>query len=349
MDCAFSLRIVTTTHHQAAPVPGLDVCHSEFRSTPVYRVPVLRIFGATPAGQKTCMHVHGIFPYLYVPHDGPLPTTRYLQQFAASLDKALNIALNRANSPAQHVYKIAVVAGIPMYGYHAEEQAFLKIFLYNPNMVKKVADLLLGGAVMNRAFQPHESHIPYHQQVFIDYNLYGMNLLHTAAVKFRRPDNDIRLEVTEDIFLSFLNVVFFLDNLGGNPGLAALWEDERQRRTQRGDSCSLTPPDSPLRESISWTDSETALQERLRNIIQELNPAVYVVLFICVHFIDACVVGSPADSPHSSQSTLILSDDEEVDDPLICESSILRVVSSSQSFSHPSASSPPGEHLPQPL
>lgn len=120
-----------------------------------------------------------------------------------------------------------------MYGYHAEEQAFLKIFLYSPNMVKRsvflnfpnpsglqlnlrlspphrVADLLLGGAVMNKMFQPHEAHIPYplqvmsclllspvppvdellaSLQVFIDYNLYGMNLLHAAAVKFRRPDD----------------------------------------------------------------------------------------------------------------------------------------------------------------
>jgi hypothetical protein len=29
----------------------------------------------------------------------------------------------------------------------------------------RAADLLLGGAVMNKAFQPHESHIPYVLQV----------------------------------------------------------------------------------------------------------------------------------------------------------------------------------------
>jgi DNA polymerase zeta len=58
------------------------------------------------------MHVHGVFPYLYVPVDGPIPSERYLQQFAASVDKALNIALNRSSSQAQHVYKIALVAGM---------------------------------------------------------------------------------------------------------------------------------------------------------------------------------------------------------------------------------------------
>ena len=39
---------------------------------------------------------------------------------------------------------------------------------------------------MNKSFQPHEAHIPYLLQLFIDYNLYGMNLINLGAVKFRR-------------------------------------------------------------------------------------------------------------------------------------------------------------------
>lgn len=50
----------------------------------------------------------------------------------------------------------------------------------------RVCDLLQSGAVMNKSYQPHEGHIPYLLQLFIDYNLYGMNLLNLAAVKFRR-------------------------------------------------------------------------------------------------------------------------------------------------------------------
>ena len=80
-------------------------------------------------GQKTCLHLHGIFPYLYVVYDGPgvEPSTmnteagtaahgpvgvlgdRYLRQFAASIDKALNVALGRSTSNAQHVYKVVLV------------------------------------------------------------------------------------------------------------------------------------------------------------------------------------------------------------------------------------------------
>lgn len=53
----------------------------------------------------------------------------------------------------------------------------------------RVCDLLQSGAVMNKSYQPHEGHIPFLLQLFIDYNLYGMNLLNLAAVKFRKGKN----------------------------------------------------------------------------------------------------------------------------------------------------------------
>ncbi|ESO87295.1 hypothetical protein LOTGIDRAFT_107463 [Lottia gigantea] len=237
----FSLRIVTTDHYLATPIPGLDVTRSEFRGTEVKKVPILRIFGSTPAGQKTCMHVHGVFPYLYVPFDGTHPEERYMKQFAASLDKALNVGNGMAKANFQHVFKISLVSGIPMYGYHHKEEAFMKIYLYNPFSVKKAADLLLGGAVMNKSFQPHESHIPYQLQLFIDFNLYGMNMINVAAVKFRHRN-------IKGFLLLMISLLRYMiegfPNIGTNPGLAALWEDERQRRRDRGEDSQLEPQDS---------------------------------------------------------------------------------------------------------
>ncbi|CAH1225124.1 POLD1 [Branchiostoma lanceolatum] len=142
-------------------------------------------------GQKTCLHLHGVFPYIYVPYDGPPESERHLRQFAVSIDRALNVALGRASSTAQHVFKISLVSGMPYYGYHEKEQQFMKIYFYNPFMVKKAVDLLQGGAVMNKPYQPHEAHIPFLLQVFIDYNLYGMNYINLGAVKFRRPKEGV--------------------------------------------------------------------------------------------------------------------------------------------------------------
>jgi len=63
-------------------------------------------------GQKTCLHVHGVFPYLYALYDGTLPAGQYLQQFASNLDKAINISQGKASSTLQHVYKVSLVSGM---------------------------------------------------------------------------------------------------------------------------------------------------------------------------------------------------------------------------------------------
>ena len=41
--------------------------------------------------------------------------------------------------------------------------------------MKRAAELLQGGAVMDRLLQPHESHTNYVLQFMMDYNIQGMN------------------------------------------------------------------------------------------------------------------------------------------------------------------------------
>ncbi|XP_051265819.1 DNA polymerase zeta catalytic subunit isoform X2 [Dicentrarchus labrax] len=325
----FAVRIVTADYYLASPIKDLDVCYSEFRESDVKKVPVVRIFGATPAGQKTCLHLHGIFPYIYVPYDGySQQPERYLRQVAFSIDRALNVAMGNPASSTQHVFKVVLVSGMPFYGYHAKEKHFMKIYLYNPQMVKRVCELLQNGAVMNKSYQPHEGHIPYLLQLFIDYNLYGMNLLNLGAVKFRRgqkkdaagalPDrqtpssrpsispwkspctsklNDSTLGCTfvrweenaipcslvldevekqstcelevDAVAIDVLNRLEIESQIGRNPGLQAIWEDEKQRRREKNQASQIETPESQDRGVVTSTESEKIFMKRFKEILKE--------------------------------------------------------------------------------
>lgn len=75
-------------------------------------MPIIRIFGTDSKGTKTCAHIHGVFPYLYVPYaggDAAGESDRLSYQLASSIDKAINISLGQTNSSTQHVFKIILV------------------------------------------------------------------------------------------------------------------------------------------------------------------------------------------------------------------------------------------------
>ncbi|XP_063988872.1 uncharacterized protein LOC135168522 [Diachasmimorpha longicaudata] len=291
----FSVRLVTADSYQAQPLPQLDPTFSVFRGTEIKNVPVIRIFGTTPTGEKTCLHVHGVFPYLYVPYTGEENEDRLAYRLAASLDAAINISLGSANSTSQHVYQIQRVAGIPFYGYHKREHQFFKISFYNPAIMKKAADLLQTGAVLGQSLQPHEAHLNYTLQFMIDYNLYGMSFINLSSVKHRRgnessvdmitsydsvitpvdpveylPVNVLRQSICEleidAIATDILNREDLAKGIELNPGLSAIWNEERERRRQvglGGGDSQLVNPKSPQRPPFRPTDSDLYQEQRL--------------------------------------------------------------------------------------
>ncbi|KAG0605129.1 hypothetical protein M758_9G034000 [Ceratodon purpureus] len=187
----FSMRIVNLEYYLSPPLPGMDVCYSKFQGRTVTEVPVVRIYGSTPAGQKACLHLHQVFPYFYVPYDEDLPqdtsdALAYVRCLASAIEKAMKLASSNA-AKKQHVHSCSLVRARRYYGYYPSEQLFIKIVLYHPQEVARISTLLLGGGIMNRKFQPHESHISYLLQLLIDQNLAGMSYIHLSSVKFRRP------------------------------------------------------------------------------------------------------------------------------------------------------------------
>ncbi|XP_076930223.1 DNA polymerase zeta catalytic subunit-like [Bidens hawaiensis] len=184
----FSVRMVSIDYYMSPPIPGLDLCYSSFQGGKVNEVPVIRVYGSTPAAQKTCLHVHRALPYLYVPcSDIPADDDdACVQLICHALEKALKLK-GTAASKRQHVHSCTLVRAKSFYGYHTSDQLYAKIYLYHPQDVSRASKLLLDGSVLDKSLQPHESHIPFLLQFLVDYNLQGMGHLHVSKMKFRYP------------------------------------------------------------------------------------------------------------------------------------------------------------------
>lgn len=162
----------------------------------------------------------------------------------------------------------------PFYGYHRQEHQYLKIFLFNPAMVRRTANLLQNGAILNRVYQPHESHLPYILQFMIDYNLYGMSFLYvpSTVIRYRQvvlaDENEIcespmqsdtsgrqwldksvermttsanEIDVQAIFILNRFQIAINENAEHANPGIAFIWSDERGRRNKMNGKVSGLP------------------------------------------------------------------------------------------------------------
>lgn len=106
-----------------------------------------------------------------------------------SIDHALSVSYRRDQygDKMRYVARITLVKGIPFYGFHVGYRFFLKIYMFNPIVMTRLADLLQQGAIMKQKFQPYEAHLQYLLQFMTDYNLYGCNYLDSSVTRFRSP------------------------------------------------------------------------------------------------------------------------------------------------------------------
>jgi hypothetical protein len=172
------------------------------------KLPTIRIFGCTPAGQKACVHLHGARPFLYVMLPEDIPSTN-ANSFSEKLKGALEAALassyahdpetggtahaaNGSSFPAPFIDTIEPLLRTSVYGYHDSPSVFLKISVYNPRNVQRIANILYSGLCapehsLEIRMQPFEAHIPFILQVMTDLSLVGMGYINLSACKFRLP------------------------------------------------------------------------------------------------------------------------------------------------------------------
>ncbi|KAF2970659.1 hypothetical protein GQX73_g2873 [Xylaria multiplex] len=191
----FRVRLNCIDHYQATPTkydPPLrnDVRPSQLRKEP--KVPVIRVFGSTETGQKVCAHIHGAFPYLFIEYHGSLnpdDVNAYIYRLHVSIDHALAMSYRRNayGGNYRYVAKITLVKGVPFYGFYVGYRFFLKIYMLNPVVMTRLAELLQQGAIMKQRLQPYEAHLQYLLQFMTDYNLYGCAYIDAKRACFRAP------------------------------------------------------------------------------------------------------------------------------------------------------------------
>lgn len=115
---------------------------------------------------------------------------QFMYNLHVNIDYALSVSFRRPQSENnRYVARVTLVKGIPFYGFHVGYRFYLKIYMLNPNVMTRLADLLHQGVIMGRVFQPYEAHLQYLLQFMVDYNLYGCAYIDVDKdkVRFRSP------------------------------------------------------------------------------------------------------------------------------------------------------------------
>eukprot|EP01039_Chlorochromonas_danica_P009100 gene9100-10044_t len=171
--------------------------------------PVIRIFGSTTLGQRACLHLHGILPYIYfrpesmyhAAFDSYAKISRILPVLEGSLEDILHmrrLAMMKRKQPIQqeirrkkHIHHLDIVKKRSIYGMWQDEVFFIKAYLNDPNDKQRLASVLNEGALAGISMQAYEAHIPYLLQFTSDYNVAPMSWIQLKNVKFRLPLPDM--------------------------------------------------------------------------------------------------------------------------------------------------------------
>jgi hypothetical protein len=119
--CHFALRIVAIDLAHSTPTAELDPIVSPLTHRELRQVPLVRVFGGTPRGQKACVHFHGFFRSFYVTFDGERTDEASLRELANELEDQLRQSGDgQQQQPQQHlganqalVYNLSVVSRTP--------------------------------------------------------------------------------------------------------------------------------------------------------------------------------------------------------------------------------------------
>lgn len=179
------------------------------------RVPVIRVYGHLPTGHQVLCHVHGVFPYIFIPYDGldtDSPAT--MNQKCAQLHQILEIKsqlsmvkkkdikqFKQKINGLKYIANVSVVKGVPFYGFHVGWSLFYKISLLDAGFTNKLSDLIRDGKMFDKPIETFETQLPFLLQFSADFNLFGCSWVDLDQCYFRTPVLNTALDL-DKIMLS---------------------------------------------------------------------------------------------------------------------------------------------------
>ncbi|KAH7102034.1 hypothetical protein BKA62DRAFT_701193 [Auriculariales sp. MPI-PUGE-AT-0066] len=262
------------------------------------QVPIIRIFGTSNLGYSTCLHVHQVYPYFFVPYTfDTSPAT--VVSFCESLRKALNTVLHQVtknkDQQRQFVKRVMLVKGVDFYGYHTGYMPFLKIYMYDPRFISKAVQTLQQGVIMGTRFVVYESHLNFDLQFLCDFALYGCNWLDLSPGTLVRGHCDVATDLKISPYTRETALPLEIDacayqilnrhvvpprhlhhKLPLISSVRELWEDERRRRIEKGLTPSPAMPDVPS-QSIRGKGGDWEQLESLQKALRERIAAEHTI------------------------------------------------------------------------
>ncbi|CEF64834.1 DNA polymerase zeta catalytic subunit [Strongyloides ratti] len=249
------------------------------------KVPVIRMFGISKEGHKCTAHIHGVLPYIII-KVGDIDQTQATKNIFELFKKITSTNKNqwiREKDITEHIFKIEFFESKSIYGYYQSMEVFAKIYFYNPILCNMVFISLQKMSDDSFDFQPYNGTMPYINRFFVDYNIFGMDIVDFEKVYYR-PDKDCifnhggkRIKTDEIIIpLSMLSTVqrtayegiefdtipqniinkkVFFDNIR-NPGIDAIWKEEEERCWMRNTKIPEPKIFSHAKEFVSRTEKE---------------------------------------------------------------------------------------------
>lgn len=181
----------------------------------VDHVPVIRIYGAlvfsqdsTKYGFNTLLHVHNVYPYVYISCNyeylKTVDETSHITELTNFLEMALKTSFRQkkdqedpeiGENPGKRHYiaKVSLCKAVPIYGYRVGYRLFYKISFLSPLYKSRFANLFNAKTITipftkgQFKFEIFEAHVPYISQFLADFNLFSCNWIQFKTMFLRYP------------------------------------------------------------------------------------------------------------------------------------------------------------------